>query len=197
MCCACNWTGAQSVWLSKIHFREPKLQTTQFAKGVWALKSALASLEGQAPSVLKITTVKSCPCPLACRNCSAVAFHDLPLASWKEGSNITHFALLTVQLTRSLSHLWRYKRTLGFGRTGSDTKLFAFIKEDLPAIFKTAALQVTATAFEEFFGRSVSDELFICKYCLLVLFNSHQNSQNVTQVVFQLQDFSRVPKQCF
>lgn len=79
--------------------------------------------------------------------------------------------------------MWKYKRTLGFARTASDSKLFAFIKEDLPAIFKTTVLQVTATAFEEFFWRSVSDELFICKYRLLVLFNSKQNLQNVTQVV--------------
>lgn len=67
---------------------------------------------------------------------------------------------------KSLSHLWRYKRTLGFARTASDSKLFAFIKEDLPAIFKTAALQVTGTAFEECFCRRVSDELFICS-CFL------------------------------
>lgn len=152
-------------------------------KRVWALKSALASLEGWASSVLKISTVKCCPCPLTCRSCSAVAFHDLPLASWKEGSYITHSALLTVQL-RGLSHLWRYKRTLGFARTASDSKLFAFIREDFPDILKPAVLQVTAAAFEEFFWRSVSDELLICKYRLLVVFNSQQDLQNVTQAVF-------------
>lgn len=148
------------------------------------MRSALASLEGQAPSVLKITTVKSCPCPLTCRSCSAVAFHGLPSPSWKEGSNITHFALLTVQLTKRSESFWRYKRTLGFARTASDSKLFAFIKEDSPVILKQQCCGSLPLPLKNFFCISVSDELFICKYCLLVLFNSQQNLQNVTQAVF-------------
>lgn len=125
MWCAYNWTVGQSAWLSKVHFWEPKcqLQTTSGLQ----LGFANRDLEGRhwnqprlhwvwVPSVLKIPTVKSWPCPLTCRSCSAVAFCGLPLASWKEGSSVSHFALFPVQHTRALAHLWRYKRTPGFAK---------------------------------------------------------------------------------
>lgn len=158
--------------------------------GFWktGTEISLGFAEVWVPSVLKIPTVKPWPCPLTCRSCSAVAFHDLPLASWKEGSSVGHFALFPVQHTRALAHLWRYKRTLGFARTASDSKVFVFIKKDLPAISKTEVMQVTATAFEEFFWRSTSDALFIWKYHLPVFFNWQQNLQNVTQVAFYLKE---------
>lgn len=99
--------------------------------------------------------------PIKMQKLFSCSFLPSPFSLLEEGSSVVHFALYPVQHTRSLAHLWRHKRTLGFARTASDSKVFVFIKEDLRDISKTAVLQVTATAFEEFLWRSVSDELFI------------------------------------
>lgn len=44
------------------------------------------------------------------------------LEGGKQSPSFGHFALFPAQCTRALAHLWRYKRTLGFARTVSDSK---------------------------------------------------------------------------
>lgn len=98
---AYSWTVGQSAWLSKIHCWEPKCQLQTTSGLQLGFANSLENrnwnqpwfMEAWVPSVLKITTVKSRPCPLTCRSCSALAHHDFPLASWKDRSSVGHCTL--------------------------------------------------------------------------------------------------------
>lgn len=132
MWCACNWTGGQSVWLSKTHFWQPKrrLQSTFGSQRVFANRG-LDNRHWNQPlfhskhPFFENPNSKVLGMPINMQKLFGCSFPWSPfnlLEGGKQSPSFGHFALFPAQCTRALAHLWRYKRTLGFARTVSDSK---------------------------------------------------------------------------
>lgn len=167
MWCACNWTAGQSVWLSKTHFWQPKrrLQSTFGLQLVFANRGLDNRHWNQPqfhskPSFLKIPTRKSGACPLTCRSCSVVAFHDLPSTSWNEGSRVPpSVTLLSFQhnapelwlICGGIKGLWVLPE-----QSQTQKSLYLLRGTCQKSLRKQCCrmMQVTATVFEECFWRN-------------------------------------------